>query len=687
MTGLRRFAAVVVSVAVAAFCAWTGYVLADPEPVFQTLTLMYSDAAQSVNFLYGIYPQFPHFALLLLGLVVAGGLLAALGGEVRLAWDDIWNGLAASPASTPARPVTDWLRPALLLLYLVQAGLWFCLWREVYFAALLPIWAIGQLGFVLVWRAADRAAGHRATRLFSGREVLCLFGLCLAFSVYAGSLSTDAHYAWASDEIPFFTLARQIAAAGTANPFSPHGAFGYHPVMASLWMAWFMRLLGPSVFAWRLSSVVAVALGIPAIYLFARETIGRRGAVAASVLFAAGHYVITFALKGFNNGHVIAPTFWALGLWVAALRQRSSMLMYLAGVASGLGFYSYYTSRLTLGFLGVAFLFAVPWSRRQETMRWAGVYLLGVLVTVAPLLVSTSDFLGPMVRETALREAGNAGGGPLAALWTAVAGPAALRKWQWLILDPFYSVRSERFVYGSFTDAWTACFALVGLVWALLRGWRRRQPVWLVACTFAVALVAGILAKYELPPYTRMLLLVPFLTVAAGLAVQVITEAWGGSRFGRVAGTLFIATLLLLATVVNQYRLRITGPQMMGIDPHGLMVQLAQTTPSDRQFYYVVPPPHGGDAQLLLADVYGYADRAHLLSATTFEAQEEELSFPAVLVFAQMFDKPVDDLVRLARDRYPDHTLRVLRDERGVNEVIAVEITHPNPARPPAKAG
>lgn len=649
----------------------------------QRFSLQHHELAKRFNFFDGIYPQYPQIALLMIVLIVVGCVLASATASVRCAWDDSWDGLnAGKDARFPERETAGngppvqrpWINAAVLALYAGQIGLWLSLWNRRYSPVFLPLWAAGLAAFALAWRVPDRRVGARWEWPFSRREALGLLTLCGVFTVYASSLSTSWRYAWAPDEMPFFDFGKRLAAGEAMNAFSPHGPFGYHPVLGSLWVAWFMRIFGPAAFAWRLSSVVAVAVAIPGLYLFVREIVGRRAAALVAILFAANHYVITFALKGFNNGHVFAPTFWALALWCLGVRWRSQAVFYLAGVATGFGFYTYYTARLTLGFSGLAFLCVLPWSSWRQTIRWAAAYVFGLLVTVVPLVVSGTDFIGYMLRETAMYDPSAPTEGWLSLFWGATFGPAAWRKWQWVLLEPFYSTRTERFVYGSQLDSFTSSFALVGVTWAVVRGWRSRLLPWLVACTAAVGLIAGVLAKYDLPPFTRMILVVPFYLIFTSVALHVVAASTSATRLGRLGAGVLTLGVLLASITINQHRLLVVAPRQIAVDPHGLLVELAQTSPPDVHFYYVVPAGYGAETQFMLAELYGYTDRAHLLPAADLRAHRESLTFPATFVFDRSYEQGLDELVDLLRARYPHHGVRVLGGDPDHSDVVAVDV-------------
>jgi 4-amino-4-deoxy-L-arabinose transferase-like glycosyltransferase len=674
----RSVPALLVSLCVLAACLLSGVVLRNPLEWFRLLPYGLTELCKRATFLPAIYVALPQFALLIVVLLLLGMLLGLVSTRVICAWDaprhEPRSSDLASSATYELASAAHWPRRLLVAVLVANLALWICLWAEWYRPVFLPLWGLGLVLMAVAWARLGREPGASLASPFSTTETIGLLVWSLAFALYAGFLGTSWRYAWASDELVYFSLGRRLYSGEAMNAFSPAGAFGYHPVLGSIWVSWFMRLLGPTVLAWRLSSAVAVGLAIPALYLFVREIVSRRAAVVAAVLFAANHTIFTFALKGFNNGHAFAPTFWALATWCLAVRRRSGALMFVAGVATGLGFYVYYTARLTLAFLLLAFAFVLPWKDWRQTLSWAASYAAGFAFTVIPLLLSGTDFIELMVRETSLRGSDHLATSWVGVLWEKAFGSAALVKWQWAILEPLFSERVERFVSGSFLDPWSASLSLVGIGWLLVRGWRGRVLPWLLGCTFLTMLIAGVLAKYDIPPLTRMAYVVPFHVIFAALAIDVLASAWIALPLGRTAGLAIAAGFALLSVAANQYRLLVETPQRDSVDPHGLVVKLAQTSSPQMHFYYVVPEPHEPEPYFLMADIYGYAERAHWLRPSTLIEASEELQAPAMIVFARMYPASLDPLIELVRRRYPEHEEHVVRSAAGTNEVVAIVV-------------
>lgn len=96
------------------------------------------------------------------------------------------------------------------------------------------------------------------------RQLIIIFSLlvfCLCLINF-----TSWRYAYYSDEWEFFVTAKHIAKGIYApHVFDLNGVFGTNPVLGSYYQALFLKILGPSIAAWKLSSIILV---IPILFSF-----------------------------------------------------------------------------------------------------------------------------------------------------------------------------------------------------------------------------------------------------------------------------------------------------------------------------------------------------------------------------------------------------------------------------------
>jgi hypothetical protein len=192
----------------------------------------------------------------------------------------------------------------------------------------------------------------------------------------------DWRWAALGDEYAFYGAARLIAEGERFNFFSQEGVYNVHPVLSSAWQALFLKFSEGDVFAWKLSEVVLVAITLVFFYLLVHELFGWRPAAFAAGLLAASHYLIAFVHTGFNNVDALLPTVLSLWLLVVGLRRNSTLALFGAGLAAGLGFYVYYPARAAIVIIAIYLLFMGP---RAWKPRILGPIALAFAMAVAPI--------------------------------------------------------------------------------------------------------------------------------------------------------------------------------------------------------------------------------------------------------------------------------------------------------------
>jgi 4-amino-4-deoxy-L-arabinose transferase-like glycosyltransferase len=169
-----------------------------------------------------------------------------------------------------------------------------------------------------------------------------------------------------------------------------------------------VRLLGQTSEALRMTSAIAGALTVLALYWFLKQAFGRWISLTASILLAASHFHIHFSRIGLNNiwdglfVTFISGAFW----WGWSKNNRLGYV--LAGLGFGLAQYFYTSSR-------ILFLLFPIWLGMSAVRNWAGVRArlnhlaimgLSALVITLPLVLfylgHIPDFFAPITRVSYL---------------------------------------------------------------------------------------------------------------------------------------------------------------------------------------------------------------------------------------------------------------------------------------------
>ena len=174
-----------------------------------------------------------------------------------------------------------------------------------------------------------------------------------------------------------------------------------HPAGYAHWMSLIFRVGGDGVTTMRLASAIPGIVMVPVCYLLVRSMFPFRVALLASTLLVFSLWFMIQSRIAFGGITSVFMAMLAMWLLIETVRTRRLWLAVAAGVALGLGLYTFKTflSYFT-GIWGLALLAAAmhPELRRNREMWLA----LGVSVIVGgPMLIfyATSGFIGPNLNE------------------------------------------------------------------------------------------------------------------------------------------------------------------------------------------------------------------------------------------------------------------------------------------------
>lgn len=340
----------------------------------------------------------PLFLLMLLGgLFLLLGARAAARGALPGWADGLITRLAAWLNVAPVQIVLLVMAPAFAWLARLAAGDE-ALARHA--ALSLLAWLLA-IAFVV---GGAVARGPRRPLNIDRRELIlsaALFVVALALRAYRTTVYPDT---FSGDEGSAGLFALDLL-AGRANNLLGVGWFSFPALYFTVQSA-AIALLGQTIEAIRLTSAVAGALTVPALYWLARSMFGRATAVLAAAYLAVSHYHIHMSRIALNNiWDGLFGTLAILGLWIGWKSGRRSAFI-LCGLALGLGQYFYVSIRI-LPVLFLVWAAVAFWRRREQfRRRFAGLVLAAViaLVIYLPLglffAANMDEFQAPMNRVT-----------------------------------------------------------------------------------------------------------------------------------------------------------------------------------------------------------------------------------------------------------------------------------------------
>ncbi|MBN1452923.1 MAG: glycosyltransferase family 39 protein [Anaerolineales bacterium] len=463
--------------------------------------------------------------------------------------------------------------PRLALILLGTIYLFLQLARHQHHPFILWLW-LGLLFWLshLFW-SWDRQAGANLALDLERSDLAWMTGL-FALTLMVGAFALgDIPNILIADEGSFFEAARAIALGEYRPSFFDFGVYTF-PIASSIYQGWVMRLVGVNLWGWRFTSVLAAAAATLPLYLLGRVWFGRRAAISAILIMIANPYFLIYARLGYNNAQALFPVTLSLYLWVKALQKSSFFYLWLAGIAAGLGFYTYPAAWLAM--LVIALSAVLLWLRRKMNLR-------RLLITAGILLIATVMLFGPRLAYGMSGEHSSSFAFKLLETTFANAfyarayyGEADLfhstppiqlagielyyEPWVYyemllrglartilVLFDPF--IHQERFMVAPFAGVVTPGFFLIGLVIAL-RNWKGRRFQVLLLWALVGIFLFSVLSAFP-PSSTHTVSVIPAIALLSGVGLVAVVEQITAKLFPALRDRLqsILLTILLMVIV------------------------------------------------------------------------------------------------------------------------------------------
>ncbi|MDY6874652.1 MAG: glycosyltransferase family 39 protein [Chloroflexota bacterium] len=565
------------------------------------------------------------------------GLLLSCVGVILIAWTrggvDRLTGAPSLGEAVPvlravSRPSWPWLALALVG-DLVWLGVVYSAVESSTSWAVVPLWLATLAAQAACWWRVDRARGVSALPARVERRTwLLLLALLVAFGLTLYRLGDVPNSMW-GDEGAFWWWVRDLAKGVPANPFDL-GVYGAFPVIGSLYQSIWVRLFGPTIWAWRLGSVVAGTLTLVPLFFLARKLLGDRVAWSAVALMIGMPYFLAYARIGFNSIQPLLPI--TLGLWllIEALQRHSRLLAYLSGLACGMASLTYMSGHvgLLLVMLVWLFLFVSRRSLRRPLLSLALCLVLGWFFTAGPFLLGSvlgGRPLGWKVPESFIGNTmyGEAVFSPdeltrLYPLWqfgeqrvffeprlyALLFGRGMVRTWLSIVTG---GIATQHYLTGPLAGP-APIFFLAGLAWVL--GQCRRLPavlwaLWVLVCT----LLLSVLNTFP-PRPAHMATVIPALAVLSATGIWLLSDLL--RRFVRPRWADWIGIVLTVVLVLCGLRAYfVVMPQEHVPNLENVMFWAAQEMERGSNLLFIVDEPYSPEFRVWGIDQFDLGVEYH----------------------------------------------------------------------------
>jgi len=328
--------------------------------------------------------------------LVGGGLLSAFAFVL------LWKQQEEIQAPTKTREPLNraYFLPRVAFTILLFTLLIVMLAQHKYTPILAWLWVYILIVQTFLLHRLEKTAGIDIHPNIARIDIIWMAGLFLAGLGIGAYALNDVPNIMIPDEGAFWEAARAIANGDLKPELFAFGVYTF-PVASSIFQGWVMRFVGVNLWGWRFTSVLAGTFTVIPLYLLAREWFDRRVAVLATLLMLTSPYYLSFARMGYNNSQALFPVVFCLYFWSLGFKRSSSFYYWLAGIAAGLGFYTY--SAAWLGLVTIIIVMAVFTVIRRIQFRQAfsaiAIFTAAITVTALPRIVygASSDNPEPLV--------------------------------------------------------------------------------------------------------------------------------------------------------------------------------------------------------------------------------------------------------------------------------------------------
>ncbi|MCG3196348.1 MAG: hypothetical protein GHCLOJNM_00821 [bacterium] len=531
-----------------------------------------------------------------------------------------------------------------------------------------PAWILAMLSALMAGLFADLRLATWPRLRGRASEWLFVFALTLlAIGYYMHDL-THWRYSIIGDEYAFYFHSEVQAKADRVPIFSEKGVYGTHPELSTLAQAWLMRYFGFTATNWRLPSVLSAALCIAPIYAIARMLVGVRAAVAAALLWAFAHYNVSFAHIPYNNNQVMFPLVTSLALFLWARIERSLMLFCLCGIVAGIGFYTFFSARVAVvavALHALVYYSGVPTRKSMRSVGLALAFSLGLVVTTLPIFRNPVAFLSLAINQTAFAQhianwKGEAK--PVEGRLGIYTSPESFRRLkentvQSLLLPLSYEARRasvRHYVSGGLVDRVSSALGILGLAYMFVWGWKRRWLAFLLSYLATLGVV-GMISAGEYPLITRMLILVPFVVIAAAVGLEKL-HLLVESTLGSLPAVCFSGILVASALGLNVRQNQVLFYRQPTAASGSYVLALAQESLPDTHVYYLLPEGHNEVVIIALMHMSGFKDRFTFIRSTPETGAPEPLKRPALIALNE-FHPHREAILQRIQAQYPESKL------------------------------
>lgn len=350
------------------------------------------------------------------------------------------------------------------------------------------------------------------TKIIQHKNASALFITTIIAIIYYHLGINSWQFSFVGDEWPFYEFAKKIADANMlVNPFNMQGVYLQNPVLASIYQALFLKILGYSNVAWRLSNILLIIPITFFFFLWIKKLFDSQTAFISTIILQSSFYIANF----FKIGNIMPQslTLFIIALYATTSYALSYQRRYIFFLAFTLGLSFYIYIGPLFPFILSGYLFTLAYKRAHLKRIIYDFILLSVfyLGMVSPGLFDMLHWQAAMEKTVFKKE------------FTDNIQIIKNIFHNFLLFYKNYDYLYNHFVVGPYLDPVSRFFAFIGTI-IVLKRIKNRVYLALFIAYLSTTIIIGFTSPYPYAPTTRGLFFLPFGFLFAAIGLRFITQ-------------------------------------------------------------------------------------------------------------------------------------------------------------------
>ena len=223
------------------------------------------------------------------------------------------------------------------------------------------------------------------------KDILCILILAVIFVPLYTLFLYEIPYQVNTDEVTLMIVEKISSQKNPLELFGLASHYFHHPEFIYIIFGWLGNLIGGvNLYNIRLIHAFFGLLIIALSYIFFRLSLRSMAAFCASFILGSNHALIAISRMAMRENSVLLIEVVSLGVLFYGLLKRKLVIIFLGGLITGLSFYVYFPSRVTIGIWLVFLLSWLFFNRNVKRFLLYGlVSVMGFLIIILPLIIKT----------------------------------------------------------------------------------------------------------------------------------------------------------------------------------------------------------------------------------------------------------------------------------------------------------